>query len=222
VVPPPVGVAPAPPAPLAPAPAATLESPPLEPPLTARDEVPVPLRWPYFDLEYGGVDLDNRYESYGVLWVHVGVYPWARLHVTARFGVAQADAHERTDESPPPGFSSAPDDDSLPGAYGNLGVGYVVSSSGSFVFAPSLTLHLSDTSDYGYGAGVMVPFVWVTQRGFRIGFEASLMRVFGGSVRYTCTATQVDAPCDTGEVREFNREPGSGFSAGFIVGYAMD
>jgi len=212
VVPPPAGVAPAP----AP-PADNLESPPLDAP------APVPLRWPYFDMEYGGLELGNRYQSYGIVWAHVGVYPWSRLHLTARIGVAQADIREQTEESPPPGFSgAAADDEDLPGVYGNLGLGYVLSSSGSFVFAPSLTLHLSENSDYGYGAGVMIPFVWVTRRGFRIGFEASLMRAFGGSIRYTCTATQVDAPCDAGEVREFNRAPGSGFSAGFLFGYAVD
>jgi len=196
--------------------------PPDEPP-KARDEAPLPLRWPYFDLEYGGLQLDNRYESYGMVWAHVGAYVWERLHLTARFGVPQADMHENKDQSPPLGFSrGSSEEEDLPGLFGNLGVGYVFTSNGSFVFAPSVTFHLSDKSSYGYGAGVMVPFVWVTRRGFRIGFEASLMRAFGGSVRYTCTATQADAPCDTGEVREFNREAGSGFSAGFIVGYGTD
>ncbi|HEY6725770.1 MAG TPA: hypothetical protein VI197_17165 [Polyangiaceae bacterium] len=181
------------------------------------------MRWPYFDLEYGGLQLDNRYYSYGVVWAHAGVFAWERLHLTARVGVPQADVHENAEQSPPAGFSRPTSDgEDLPGVFGNLGVGYVFSSSGSFVFAPSVTLHLNDNSDYGYGAGVLVPFVWVTRRGFRIGFEASLMRAVGGSVHYTCTATQLDAPCDTGEVRAFNRAAGSGFSAGFIVGYGAD
>lgn len=183
----------------------------------------MPLRWPYFDLEYGGLQLDNRYHSFGVVWAHLGVFPSERLHLTARLGVPQADVEEDEEQSPPSGFGRRQrNDDALPGVFGNLGVGYVFTSSGSFVFAPSATLHLSDNTDYGYGAGVMVPFVWVTRRGFRIGFEASLMRAFGGSVRYTCTAPQAGAPCDTGEVRAFNRAPGSGFSAGFIVGYGSD
>ena len=183
----------------------------------------MPLRWPYFDLEYGGLQLDNRYQSYGVVWAHVGAYAWQRLHLTGRVGVPQADAHENKEQSPPLGFSrNGATDEDLPSLYGNLGLGYVFTSSGSFVFAPSITFHLSDKSDYGYGAGVMVPFVWVTRGGFRIGFEASVMRVFGGSIRFTCTATQADAPCDAGEVREFNRAAGSGFSAGFIVGYGAN
>lgn len=181
------------------------------------------LRSPYFDLEYGGLELDNRYQSYGMVWAHFGAYVWERLHLTARAGVAQADADDKTDQSPPPGYRyDAAEQEDVPGLYGNLGVGYVFSSSGSFMFAPSLTLHLTENSDYGYGVGAMIPFVWVTRRGFRVGFEVSIMRAFGGSVRFTCSASEVNAPCDTGEVREFNRSAGSGFSAGFIVGYGAD
>lgn len=213
--------APAPASSPAPAPASNLDLPPDEP-LPPRAEPQVPLRWPYFDLEYGGLQLDNRYQSIGVVWIHVGAYAWERLHLTARFGVPQADMHENTEQSPPVGFTRGTNEEDFPGLFGNLGVGYVFSSSGAFVFAPSITFHLSDKSDFGYGAGVMVPFVWVTRRGFRIGFEASVMRVFGGSVRYTCTTSQLDGPCDTGEVREFNRAAGSGFSAGFVVGYGTN
>lgn len=213
---------------MAAAPAYNLDSPapPDAPPHHApslQDETPVPLRWPYLDLEYGGLELENRYQTFGMLWVHIGAYGWERLHLTARVGFAQADAEDITSQAGPPGFGRdvAPDE-ALPDIYGNLGVGYVFSSNGGFVFAPGLTLHLSDKGDYGYGAGVMIPFVWVTRGGFRIGFEASAMRTFGGSVRFTCTATQVDAPCDFGEVREFTRDAASGFSAGFIVGYGID
>lgn len=183
----------------------------------------MPLRWPYFDLEYGGLQMDNRYESFGVVWAHVGAFPHKRLHLTARVGVPQADMHQHEGQDPPAGFSREPEDDEeFPGIFGNLGVGYVFTPSGSFIFAPSITLLLSDKSDYGYGAGVMVPFVWVSRRGFRVGFEASVMRAFGGSVRYTCTSSAPSGPCDLGEVREFNRDAGSGFSLGFLVGYGAD
>ena len=219
----------APPPPLAPGPVNSLDAPsadapPPDPPPNLCDEKKLPLRWPYLDLEYGGLDLDNRYTGYGVLWVHLGAYPWERLHVTARIGFAQSDASANEEqESLPPGFSrDISEGGTLPSVYGNLGLGYVFTSGGAFIFAPSATLHLSDNSDYGYGAGILVPFVWVTRGGFRIGFEASVMRVFGGSVRYTCTAMGAGAPCETGEVREFDRSPGAGFSAGFLVGYGLE
>jgi len=97
-----------------------------------------------------------------------------------------------------------------------------LTKSGSFILAPSLTALVPDKTEFGYGVGAMVPFVWVTDIGLRIGFEVSMLVALGGEARYRCIASSLDGPCETGEVRAFDRQRSSGFTASFTFGYGVD
>jgi hypothetical protein len=181
---------------------------------------PRPLRTPFFDLQFGGIDLRGRFENYDTLWAQVGFYPSQRFRVALRIGAPRDTSRDRTRDVLPEGYDATRvSDDDAPDLYGNPSVGYVFTDDGSFVVAPSLSVLITNRSRYGYGAGVMFPFVWVTKRGFRVGFEVSALMGFGGSIRGECISTTTPPTCDTGEVRAFDREAASGFSASFLMGY---
>jgi hypothetical protein len=189
-------------------------------PRQAVDEGPQPLRSPFFDLQLGGLDLRGRFETYDALWAQVGFYPARRFRVALRIGAPRDSSRDETEASLPEGYEPRGiSNDDAPNLYGNPTVGYVFTDEGSFIVAPSISFLITNRNRYGYGAGVMFPFVWVTKRGFRVGFEISALMGFGGSVRGECTSTANPPTCDVGEVRAFNRSTASGFSASFSMGY---
>lgn len=181
----------------------------------------MPLRSPYFDFEFGGLVMGNRFDALTTFWAHVGLYLFERINVAVRVGSSQSEVNEHENQEPPLGYTPVFENDA-PNFFFNPVVGVVLTNKGSFIIAPSASFVVTDKSRFGYAAGVMVPFVWVTRSGFRIGFQGSLLASFGGSIRFRCGASGVEAPCDQGEVREFGRERSSGFSAGFLFGYGLE
>jgi hypothetical protein len=179
------------------------------------------LRSPFFDLQYGGLDLKDRFQTYEALWAQVGLYVAKRYRVALRVGAPREATRDDGSDAVPTGYTGEPTGGrDAPALFANATAGLVISEDGAFMMAPSLSFLLTDQSRYGYGTGVMLPFVWVTRRGFRIGFEASALVTFGGSIRGVCTATDPSV-CDSAEVRDFPRGQSSGFSLSFLVGYGM-
>jgi hypothetical protein len=65
-----------------------------------------------------------------------------------------------------------------------------------------------------------MPFEWIRQNGFRMGFDVAFGRAIGGEVTAECSAFG-STSCDQGEVRKFDRRAAVAFSSSFLIGWSL-
>jgi hypothetical protein len=187
---------------------------------------------PFLDATIGSVSLKERFTGILVGSVQFGTFIARRVRVAGRLGVfmSEAEVENYGIDGLPSGFDVT-EGDERPTVLGSASLGYAVVHGEGFALSPSLSAVVSDVGAYGVGVGLALPFEWVSRSGMRIGFEIAGFRATGGSVRARCTASSFTPgptpPCDgptpagDGEVREFDRPNGSGFYAGFQLGWGL-
>jgi hypothetical protein len=179
----------------------------------------------------GGLNFEQRITSLFNVGLQIGVYVARRVRIAALGLVFSTDAQD--DYSQYDGPSDVPENYNLeesdnPNLLYGAAVGYAVASTRNFVMSPSVMYLRIDEVAYGSFLGFAMPFEWVTDSGFRMGFIISGGRVFGGEVRGTCFDNGGFGPtgstdqCEPGEVRAFNREASTGFYAHFQMGWGMN
>jgi hypothetical protein len=100
-------------------------------------------------------------------------------------------------------------------------VGFAAVATEALAISPSLYVLGSDVADYGVVVGLGIPFEWVNQNGFRIGFDFAVVRGIGGEVFAECEPFVSPIPCESGEIRAFDRPGSSGFFSHFYIGWAF-
>jgi hypothetical protein len=186
------------------------------------------------NLALGGTSWGERFASFFNVGLELGLFISGAVRVGVRGQIfpAQADDTGRSNEergglqnepSEPPTF-----------LYGGS-LGYALAKSPNFVLSPGVVFMRTDVAAYGNFLGLAVPFEWVQDSGFRIGFEVALGRTFDGDVRTRCvppfdptTGGQAQDCVFEGETREegavvdFDRPAGVGFYAHFEVGFGFN
>lgn len=89
-----------------------------------------------------------------------------------------------------------------------ISLGVAADRQSGFVLSPSLQYLAMVGGDYGHTLGVHVPFEWLGDSGFRIGFDFAMLYGFGGT--YTS---------DTGRVEE--RPNSAGFTINLLLGHVF-
>ena len=163
---------------------------------------------PFIQMSTGSFHLRERISSAIAFGGEVGLFAWERLRASARAVVPITRVHDEI---------SKPSD--MPDASAWLwgfSVGAAANRQDGFAMSPSVQfLHISG-GDFGSTLGLQVPFEWLTQGGFRVGFDFSLLYGFGGHYRRSDCA-QV-APCPT----EHDRPNSAGFFANFLIGHVFE
>jgi hypothetical protein len=99
-------------------------------------------------------------------------------------------------------------------------LGVVVLDAEHWLFAPGVTTLNTNVSDHGVMVGGSLPVDWVSESGWRIGFELGLGTALGQTVRGSCR-NHVVAPCTIGEVKRLpNINTWSAF-LGLSVGWSL-
>jgi hypothetical protein len=180
---------------------------------------------PFLDAAIGTISLNERYVGILVGSVQFGTFIARRVRVAGRIGVFMSDAEvENYGIEGLPGGVEVADEEERPTALASASVGYAVVHGEGFALSPSLAVVTSDVGAYGVGLGLALPFEWVSRSGMRIGFEIGGFRATGGTVRARCTgfaSSPGTSLCDQDEVRDFDRPNGSGFYAGFQLGWGL-
>lgn len=179
---------------------------------------------PFLDLVLGGLHLDQRFDSFFNIGVQLGAYLGGMVRATGRvvlFPSEPDDDYSFGFDNLDGGNYITRDSESPALLYGGT-LGIAMSNSTHFAFAPGLLFLRTDEGDYGSFLGLHAPFDWVTDSGVRIGFEVAVGRTFGGEVTGQCSNFGGPTPsCATGEVRQFDREAGSGFYSHFHMGWGF-
>lgn len=101
----------------------------------------------------------------------------------------------------------ATDDDASVWLWG-FSLGVAAERQSGFVLSPSLQYLGIVGGDYGHTLGIHVPFEWVGESGFRIGFDFAMLYGFGGSYK-----------TDSGRAEE--RPNSAGFTINFLLGHVF-
>ena len=143
---------------------------------------------PWVDLSLTNFYFEDRVDNFMNLGVQGGAYLFDFLRVSLRLVAPLEevrDSYSFYSYTQPFGSSQQIDSRSVGVLYGGT-VGFVITNSRSFVFAPSLALMRTDVEAYGSAWLVMLPFEWTTSRNLRFGFEFGLGHAFDGQVRFRC------------------------------------
>ena len=184
---------------------------------------------PFINAAAGGITISKHFDSSAYLGAEFGAFFDDRIRVSARalfpFGVAQGAPESLSNSEFRPIHSAKP---AL--IYGG-GAGIALYSGQSFLLSLQANYQRTDVGDFGHMLALALPFEWMTNTGLRVGFEAGVLRAFGGQVFGECgpspfvfdsTNSQENLTCDIGEVRAFDREPGNGLWVHFALGYPYD
>jgi hypothetical protein len=182
---------------------------------------------PFIDVLVGGINQERRFNHFLAFGLQAGLFAGGILRIAPQISMFTSEPDDTFgddfdfDEGLPAGFFA--DRSESPAILWGGSLGVAVLSRQTFVFSPGLLALRTDVADYGTFVALNAPFEWVTDDGARVGFTVAFGRAMGGSVRATCTQTfGAPAPCDTGEVREFDREAGAAFYAHFQLGWGFN
>jgi hypothetical protein len=140
---------------------------------------------PWVDLSLTNFWMDERASNFLNLGVQVGGYFLERMRISARLVAPLEGPQDEHNEYSYAGLGGAgyrnTRSRSISALYG-ASFGLILSSSRSFLFAPSVLVMRADVNAYGTAAALALPFDWTTSRQLRVGFELAIGHAFGGSV----------------------------------------
>lgn len=151
---------------------------------------------PFLQMLSGAFHLRERVSSWAAFGGEFGGFAYDRLRGSVRALVPVADPNDEATER-----------DTSVWLWGvSLGVAAVRQTG--FVLSPSLQYLGIVGGDYGHTLGVHVPFEWLGDSGFRIGFDFAMLYGFGGTYR-----------TEAGAVEE--RPNSAGFTINLLLGQAF-
>jgi hypothetical protein len=181
---------------------------------------------PFIDVMTGGMVLEDRFNHFLLIGLQGGAYLGGRFRIVAHALMFTSDPKDDFnggssyyyDSTFPAGYSHVPSDSPTIIFGGAIGVAPVVRRN--FVFAPGISYHRSNVSDYGSMLAVTFPLEWVTDDGARFGFVVDIGRAFGGEARGDCTAGATT--CSSGGQTSVSRTSGTGFFSAFQFGWGFN
>jgi hypothetical protein len=171
---------------------------------------------PYLDFITGATSLDARFGEAFSPGIQAGLYVERLLKLTARGLVLLDDSTDYHVDDIEPGFS-VEDVDGPTLMFGGTAA-LVLMGTSHFAMSAGLNYMRTDKSEPGHYLGIGLPFEWQTDRGIRIGFEASFGQAFGGHVKARCANT---SECAEGETTREDLKRGPGFYAQFQIGVPL-
>lgn len=154
------------------------------------------VRGAFAQLLSGAFHLRERVSSGIAFGGEVGGFAYDRLRGSVR---ALVPVSESTDQ--------ATDSDASVWLWA-FSLGVAAERQSGFVLSPSLQYLGIVGGDYGHTLGIHVPFEWLGESGFRIGFDFAMLYGFGGTYE-----------TDSGRVEE--RPNSAGFTINFLLGHVF-
>lgn len=148
---------------------------------------------PFVQMLGGAFHFRERLSSAAAFGGEFGFFAWDRLRAGVRAIVPVADLNDEASDN-------TGSDDPSAWMWG-ISVGAAATRQAGFVMSPSLQYLAMLGGDYGQMIGILVPFEWLSRKGFHVGFDFSVLYGFGGTYRTnTCPTCSelVDRPNSAG------------------------